>query len=294
MKKILVPCDFSYSAKQAYSFAIELALKTGAELHVLRVIDFPFSYESAYASGHYYHETELLKQLQNEASKDFDALRKSTKPYDQVHFSSIQGPIVPTVLTYVDNQQIDFVVMGTQGVSGMKEVLVGSNTEKIVRFSKVPVMAIPNPVGLHSIKNIVVPTDLETVTDSYIERLKDLQSMFDAKLHLLLVSTKYRLFHSNEWMAKLDDYARANGLSNYTLNLERNDDREGGIISFAREIGADMIAMATHGRKGLAHLFLGSLAEDVVNHVQCPVWTYSIKPDVASKSSNRDVMMLEF
>lgn len=294
MKKILVPCDFSYSAKQAYAFALEMASKTNAELYVLKVIDFPFSYESAYASGHYYHEAELLKQLQNEANKDFESLRKATKPYERIHFSALQGPVVQTVLTYVENQEIDLVVMGTQGVSGMKEILVGSNTEKIVRFCKVPVIAIRNPIGMHSIKNIVVPTDLETVSEVYIEKLKQMQSMFDAKLHLLLVSTKYRLFHSNEWMAKLDEYARANGLTNYTLNLERNDDREGGIIAFAKEIGADMIAMATHGRKGLAHLFLGSLTEDVVNHVQCPVWTYSIKPDVGSKFPKKDVMMLEF
>jgi nucleotide-binding universal stress UspA family protein len=49
------------------------------------------------------------------------------------------------------------------------------------------------------------------------------------------------------------------------------------VINFAHSIDADMIAMGTHGRKGLAHILSGSLTEDVVNHVECPTWSYTIK-----------------
>jgi hypothetical protein len=58
----------------------------------------------------------------------------------------------------------------------------------------------------------------------------------------------------------------------------RNDAYEtDGIISFAHEVNADLIAMATHGRRGLLHLLTGSVAEDVVNHVDCLMWTWSLK-----------------
>jgi nucleotide-binding universal stress UspA family protein len=49
-------------------------------------------------------------------------------------------------------------------------------------------------------------------------------------------------------------------------------------MRFTNDINADMIAMATHGRKGLAHFLSGSIAEDLVNHVSCPIWTYILKP----------------
>ena len=66
-------------------------------------------------------------------------------------------------------------------------------------------------------------------------------------------------------------------LKNYTLNVFNDPYEESGVINFAQEIDADMIAMGTHGRRGLAHLMSGSVAEDIVNHVDCPIWTYSIK-----------------
>jgi nucleotide-binding universal stress UspA family protein len=52
---------------------------------------------------------------------------------------------------------------------------------------------------------------------------------------------------------------------------------EAGIIDFTEEIKADMVAMATHGRRGLAHLFAGSIAENTVNHITCPIWTLSLR-----------------
>ncbi len=276
MRRILVPCDFSYTAKQAYTLAIELAEKTGAELFVLYVIDMPFSYESAYAAGHYYHETALLKELQNDAAKNFEQLSKGTARHINQHFSTLQGPVTRTILTFVENEDIDLVVMGTNGASGMKEYLLGSNTEKVIRFSTVPVLSIRELCGLRSIRNVVFPTDLVTVNNDLITHLQELQDLLGFKLHIVYVSTEYHLYNSNEIMKKLELFAEDNSLRNYTLNIQSDDDNEKGIVGFAREVGADMIAIATHGRRGLAHLFAGSLAEDIANHVHCPVWSYSI------------------
>jgi len=65
-------------------------------------------------------------------------------------------------------------------------------------------------------------------------------------------------------------------LKNYTANFRNDANKRNGIINFVHEIKADMLAMATHGRKGIAHLFTGSLTEVVVNHMDCLVWTHSI------------------
>jgi hypothetical protein len=99
------------------------------------------------------------------------------------------------------------------------------------------------------------------------------------------VSTDYRLLNSNQMMTKLETFIKKCGFENYTTNLQREDGKEQGVVEFAKEINADMIAMATHGRRGLGHLFMGSLAEDIVNHVNCPVWTYSIRSEEAAKGT---------
>jgi nucleotide-binding universal stress UspA family protein len=65
--------------------------------------------------------------------------------------------------------------------------------------------------------------------------------------------------------------------TNYTTNVFNDSYEESGVINFTHTIGADMIAMGTHGRKGLTHILSGSVTEDVVNHVDCPIWTFTFK-----------------
>jgi nucleotide-binding universal stress UspA family protein len=66
-------------------------------------------------------------------------------------------------------------------------------------------------------------------------------------------------------------------IQDYTVNVFKANNMETGIINFTHWINASMIAMGTHARKGLSHFFKGSVTEDVVNHVDCPIWTYAIK-----------------
>ena len=167
--------------------------------------------------------------------------------------------------------------MGTHGASGWKEYFIGSNTEKIVRFSTAPVLAIRKSFELHQIKNIALPITLQLNQEEFVKRVKELQSFFSAKLHLLLVNTPYNLRRTADEMKLMEEFANNNKITNYTLNIRNDFYEHDGIINFAHEIKADMIAMATHGRRGLAHLVAGSVTEDVVNHVDCPIWTYAVK-----------------
>jgi nucleotide-binding universal stress UspA family protein len=110
-----------------------------------------------------------------------------------------------------------------------------------------------------------------------VARIKEVQSSFSAKLHLLLVNTPYNMKRTIDETQMMEGYAKHYKLEDYTLNTRNDFHVEDGIINFAHEIKADMIAMGTHGRRGLAHLFMGSVAEEVVNKVDCPIWTCSIK-----------------
>jgi hypothetical protein len=75
----------------------------------------------------------------------------------------------------------------------------------------------------------------------------------------------------------MEDYARRCRFKNYTLNTRNDFTEEAGILNFALETKADIIAMGTHGRSGLAHLFNANIAEGVSNHNKSMVWTYLIK-----------------
>jgi len=90
-----------------------------------------------------------------------------------------------------------------------------------------------------------------------------------------MVNTPYNMERRADEAARLEAFATKHQLTNFTVNTRDEFREPSGILNFAQEVKADLIAMGTHGRRGLAHLFAGSITEQVVNHVESPMWTYS-------------------
>jgi len=277
MKKILVPCDFSESAIQAFEFAMNLAAQSHAEVIVLKVIDLPFIYETSLGTTPEYFDPSIFKDLELDAKNNFERLKAKHPTKEMVSFTALRGAVTFTIKQFAEDHHIDLIVMGTTGASGLKEYWIGSNTEKVVRFSHIPVLAVRKSFQVSKIKNIVFPTTLHLDQNDLISRVKDLQTFFSAKLHLLLVNTPNNMLRTKDEMDLMEEFAKHYQLSNYTLNTRNDFTEQDGIINFAHEVKADLIAMGTHGRRGLAHLFMGSVTEDVVNHVDCPIWTYLVR-----------------
>lgn len=277
MKRILVPCDFSTTAREAYTFALNLAELVDSEVFVLNVIDFPFLYEPPFAEVGYF-DPGLIADLEKEAQKSFNAMKAAHKRQQKISLKVMQGGVTPVIRNTIDDLKIDLVVMGTNGsTTGLEEYFIGSNTEKIVRLSPVPVFAIRKAVTTASIQNIVVPTDLRLDQTDLMGHITNLQSLFGARLHLLVVNTPFNLRRTVDRKAEMTDFAHVYKLSNYTINIRDDIYENEAIMQFVKEVHADMIAMGTHQRRGLSHLLFGSIAEDVVNHASGPIWTFSIR-----------------
>lgn len=274
MKKILVPCDFSDSAVQAFKFAAEIARGNNGEVILLNVVEIPVVHDSVMMPALTYEET-YLKEMKDRADKDFAKMKsKWAKDGPKVTTQVQYGATTPTISRFVEENKISLVVMGTKGASGLKEFFVGSNTEKIVRWCPVPVISIKNATKASSIKNIVFPSTLHKDEEELTMKIKVMQDFFKATLHILYINTpaNFRADVVNRKM--LSEFAKRFMLKNFTLNVYNDLSEEAGVANFTKEIKGDMIAMATHGRKGLSHLMSGSIAEDVVNHIECPIWTW--------------------
>lgn len=277
MKHLLVPCDFSNAAVEAFKFAVELAASNQSEVMVMKAIDVPIIYEGPYTGGTYVLDPPIMAELEARARKDFDQLKSNyVKGNILVSFTIHHGSVAGMIRQIIDDKKPDLVVMGTQGASGWDEFFVGSNTEKIVRHSNVPVMVIRKAPKLASIKDIVLPTTLESDQVDFMAKVKELQSLFGATLHLLIVNTPGNLMRGSGEKQQMEKYTEQNGLKDFTINIREAFSVEEGITNFVHEIEADMLAMGTHGRKGIAHLFMGSITEDLVNHIHCPIWTSAL------------------
>jgi len=276
MKKILVPCDFSGTAAQAFDLAVEIATKNKGEVMVMHAIEFAPAYETSFVAQPYVYNAALQEELEKDAQKNFEELIRSHNVDTDavtISFYTDHGPLTETATQFIEDHSIDLVVMGTHGATGLKEFFVGSNAEKIVRFSHVPVLAIKSPVALESLRSIVLPTLPDLSHHHFVARVKELQNFLQAQLHVLYVNTPVNYRPEKDIRAELHTFAEYYHFERCTINVITSTDEPAGIISFTHDARADMIAMATHGRKGLAHFFSGSIAEDVVNHVDCPIWT---------------------
>ncbi|HEX7016575.1 MAG TPA: universal stress protein [Cyclobacteriaceae bacterium] len=279
MKKILVPCDFSLPSVSAYRVALDIAQMSGGEIHLVNVIELPVLHDTVLMPVLSFEEA-LLQELRERAEKQFEKLRKKyAGDFEDIILSVLYGNISIMLLQYIEEHDIDLVVMGTKGATGVREALIGSNTEKIVRRSPAPVLAVKKYQPASDIKDIVFPTSLQADHPDLVTKVKALQKFFDATLHVLYINTPTNFTSDSTTNKRFNDFVKKHGLRNVTTNIYNDRYEEAGIINFAQSINAGLIAMGTHGRKGLAHILSGSLTEDVVNHVDCPTWTYMIKKD---------------
>jgi nucleotide-binding universal stress UspA family protein len=272
MKKILVPCDFSEPSIQAFRFAVDIARQSRGEVQLLHVIELPVLYNDSVVMS---FEQAYMDDMRKDAESSFGKMIR--KWADGVKVNTIYdfGGLQSTIRQSAKTIKADLVVVGTHGASGLREYTVGSNTEKMVRTLDVPVIAVRK--APKAIKNIVFPTIPDIGQEELTMKVKELQNFFKATIHVLYVNTPAVFKKDLVTKPALAEFAQRFMLKNFTLNVYNDIDEVEGIINFSKEIKADLVAMRTHGRRGVAHLATSSIAEDVVNHIECPIWTYRIK-----------------
>lgn len=253
--------------------AAEMAVLSKSELHLIYVVEVPIMHDSMLMPTLSFEE-ETINELRENAGKQFEKIKEGLNTLPQRVITEIlYGSPAVVVNDYLRENKIDLVVMGTKGASGIKELLIGSTAEKVVRGAICPVIILRKAVSIKTIRNIVVPNAFDPEQDHLILELKQLQQMLKATLHIVWINTPANFMPDSITLVKLKEFAHRYQLTNYTLNVYNDLDEKSGVINFARYKEADMIAMGTHGRKGISHLLAGSIAEDVVNHVDIPIWT---------------------
>ena len=281
MKKILVPCDFSKPAINAFRFAIDIATQSRGTIHLVNVIELPILHDTVLMPVLNFEE-QLLKELRQKAEEQFKKIiEKYQTPGAKVLYKVEFGAVFRMIQDYIKEHSIDLVLMGSHGASGIREFFIGSNAEKIVRNSPVPVLVLKEYYK-GPIKNIVFPNTLETEKqEDLVMKVKTLQHFFKAHLHIVFINTPINFTSDSETRERLKAFVKRFMLKDYTVHVFNYNDEEKGILEFSNAINSDLIAMGTHGRKGISHLVNGSVAEDVVNHNKGLVWTYSLNNEPA-------------
>lgn len=274
MKKLLVPTDFSEQAENALKVAAQIAKKHDSEIYLLHMLEIPLQEVDPLGTQSALPEAMFFMKL---AHKKFETLmNKDFLDGITVHETVDFQEIFKGIFHVCKKHDIDLIIMGSNGVSGLREMLIGSNTEKVVRTSETPVLVIKKEHPVFNIGHFVFASDFEDESKDAFKKASDFAQMFGAKLHLLMVNTPNMFTTTQEANERMNDYAKLVGSTPYTLNIYNDLSIEKGIMNFADSINADIIGMSTHGRQGLSHFFNGSISEDLVNHAKRPVITFKI------------------
>ena len=276
MNRILVPIDFSEQAEFAAKVAAKIAEQTNSELHLLHMLELPSDVIDPSNFGNADNSPTTLLYMKR-AQEQFERLTKryflrNVKVAKAVCFRKAFDGII----TESKKQNVDLIVMGSQGTSGFDEILVGSNTEKVVRHSDIPVIVIKNEIDDFKIENIIFASDFREYYQPGFKKLVEFANKFDAKIHLLRVITPSNFESSFVAKQSIKKFIENTDLKEHTVNLYNDKSIEEGVLHFGEEIEADLIAINTHKRRGLIHLFNNSISGNITNKAIRPVITFKI------------------
>jgi nucleotide-binding universal stress UspA family protein len=285
MIHILVPYDFSKMAIHAFDFATKLST-TYSKLHItlIHVVELPLNANVGYMGGGIdllsdYQNQVYFRELLEQRKKELDQLKKKyTSPKYHLDAVVTVGNVFREITTVITDKKPDLVVMGSSGTSGWEEFWIGSTTEKIVRTAPCPVITIKGETDPSQLKKVVFASSFDELDVDLAARIKNMQQVFDAQFYFVSINTPGNFITSREAQHRLDKFIHRYKFVQVHTEIYNSLSEDAGILEFADDIGADLIAMATHGRTGMLHLLTGSIAEDVVNHSKRPVWTLKTTP----------------
>jgi len=276
MNSILVPVDFSKQAKYAAKIAAEIARLTDAKICLLHMLELPTGVVDPTSFGTSSNTPSALLYL-NRAHEKFNEFKKMScfeglEIEDDVQFhKAFEG-----IIEQSKKKDVNLIVMGSRGTSGLEEMLVGSNTEKVVRNSEIPVMVVKRKIKDFKVENLVFASNFKQKNRSAFQKILNFTKLFNARIHLLKINTIHNFETTKESSEAIRNFIEGYDLGDYSLNIYNDVTVESGILNFAKAMDADIIVLNTHGRRGLAHLFNGSIGEDLGKHATLPVVTFKL------------------
>lgn len=274
MKKILVPTDFSEQAENALKVAAQLAKKFDSEIYLMHMLELPMQELDVMNAPSALPEAMFFMKL---AQQRFAEMMSQDYLKDiKVHEVVKNFPSFSSIIDTCHELNVDMIVMGSHGTSGFMEMFVGSNAEKVVRTSDLPVLVIKNNHAEFTIDRFVFASDFKKDNKETYRQATEFAKAFESKMYLLMVNTANNFVPTAEANNRIHEFIKDYDFTNYTVHIYNDESVESGVLNFAKEIDADLIGISTHGRQGIAHFFNGSIGEDVVNHAKRPVITFKI------------------
>jgi nucleotide-binding universal stress UspA family protein len=299
--RILVPIDFSSPSLKAIPYALAISRQFGADVHLLHISDMAQQPPPPLLTLPLVPRSEwnqrFLKRLENLVLKYRTGGKVSV-------LEPRAGRTYEEICDVARELRADLIIVATHGYNGYKRLLFGSTAERVVQHSPCPVLVVRQHLSrwngaahlrTHTgfkLAKILVPTDFSKCSQIAFEYGLELARDFGAELRLvhaiksyvLPLGDKYSALDPAELLRKMEEAAQkqmrsmaAKSKVPYSARVLHGSPAVE--ICHATNEHVDLIVISTHGRTGLGHVLIGSVAEHVVRYAHCPVLVIPARPN---------------
>ena len=275
MKNILVPTDFSPSANRAADVAIAIAEQSGAEIHFLHLQITPVSWVKLDKEKEE-RFPETLKKIGFAKGELNKLVRKAEDKGLKAEQFLVFDVGREEILKHIPFHHHDFVVMGSHGVAGARELFIGSNAQKVLRDATVPVLIIKE-TSVWPIKNVVFASNFEEDVKEPFRTVVTFADLNESNIHLLYVNVPFSFEETDITLKKMHAFHQSctrGGTCSTNIYNSLNEER--GILKFTESVDADLISLTTHGKSGFLSLISKSITESLANHSQTPILSINL------------------
>jgi len=281
MKKILVPTDFSPNAARAIEYAVQIAKLNQATIYIIHACDNLDTLNMENVQP----RREYNKKITDEAFDNLEMIRRSIEETEQVlvNIQLYSGPVNDTILLAAQEHNADLLIMGTLGISGIKEAIFGSKTAAVISNTTVPALAIPLEYDWSPpLKFLLAINHFDEVSD-ILNPVFDLAKTFKAEVRLAVFTDEDNIVSSNYLTDARDiKFAEDNLRKKYSdlvINAEHLTGRhfEESINEFIESNQIDLLAMMTHKRSFIGSIFKRSITRKMSYHSKVPILAIPVK-----------------
>ncbi|MCC6385427.1 MAG: universal stress protein [Bacteroidia bacterium] len=280
IQKILIPFDFSDTAKLSLEHAVHMAQLNKAEillLHVIESASFTTALVSAFSKSY-------EKESENEANLKLDELARKIKLEAGVEVKTMTtvGRIYKRIAVVAKETGINVIIMGTHGASGYQKFTIGTNTGKVVMEASCPVISVQTFATKIGFKKIVVPIDDSATSRQKVNHAVEMARLYGAHIHIIglinfsnedrIRKFKIKVTQVEEWLKSLE--------IGCDVNYKAGDNLAKMTMDYAEEVHADLVIIMTEQEPSITGLLMGTWATQVVNQSKIPVM--SVRPDIVT------------
>ncbi|MCB8998778.1 MAG: universal stress protein [Bacteroidales bacterium] len=273
IKRILIPVDFTKISDEVNKDGIMLAKALKAEVYLIHVVDINRDSFSIIPEAQVVLPPVL--EIEKAIEKRMEELRSSI--FSQYGIKSeiivTSGQVYSEILNYSKEKDIDMIIMGTHGASGLKEFFIGTNAQRVATLSEIPVLTLQKKMKKEGFQNILIPIDNSIHSREKVNLAVIFGKLFNAHVHIIGLPASDEESEVAKFKVKVRSVEKILEFDKleYTSTIIHGDNLAETSLEYAEKKKCDLIVINTGHESRLTGIFLGAFAQQIVNHSKIPV-----------------------